>query len=459
MTSSYVPLEGPHLECTPTSKPDPFSGFPLTDRSEERWNAWGCWDDRVRYRYKKKHWQKDADFLRDHWPVLPVSSGAPVYFAEASRQVQKKYKRVMKVHEPQWKQKEREIANLYQYPEATEQIIDECSNLLKAIRNSLPQVNDKPVGDVPKKVRTMENGWDNNPTATLLQFLAFCRRMGSKCKKGDFEGGILDADAALLLFPPLSVNYPAPYPLEIIPFFYRARAREKLDDCKGALLDFRCCATTMRLIMFQKDKCRADHVQFLLKKCDCALPKLVRLIILDKVKEGASRPFLSAEEVLQCESELGIGSFSRNAYKCNRCGDQSKNLLHCAGCNRIPHCSKKCQRLDWKTHKPSCEEKWRKQTMETLNWLDHDSSLAYLQNGEGVRVLVSKTESAIAVQCIDPEIDKIFDGWTDRPHESNYEEETSRAKSSGQWPIKERLAQLMQWVKESVAAAENLQME
>lgn len=96
----------------------------------------------------------------------------------------------------------------------------------------------------------------------MLQFWALYRQMGVKCGQGDFWGGIQDAKAKLPLFPPLSVNCPIPYPIEVIPLFYSARAKQKLDDSHGALLDYQCCVAAMTLIMFQKDKYLAEHVQF-----------------------------------------------------------------------------------------------------------------------------------------------------------------------------------------------------
>lgn len=38
---------------------------------------------------------------------------------------------------------------------------------------------------------------------------------------------------------------------------------------------------------------------------------------------------------------------------CAKCG-KAGNSLRCARCRRVVYCSKKCQREDWKTHKPGC---------------------------------------------------------------------------------------------------------
>jgi MYND finger len=41
---------------------------------------------------------------------------------------------------------------------------------------------------------------------------------------------------------------------------------------------------------------------------------------------------------------------------CNTCGKTS-SLMNCKRCKSVAYCSADCQRLDWKTHKPSCQRK------------------------------------------------------------------------------------------------------
>ena len=81
--------------------------------------------------------------------------------------------------------------------------------------------------------------------------------------------------------------------------------------------------------------------------------------------------------------------------------------------------------------------------METLNWMDYTTSHGYVKHDSmGVRVLVSSAESSVAVQCVDPDTDELFDGWTDRPYESNFQTELAEAKQSDDWPNAERRAEL-----------------
>lgn len=42
-----------------------------------------------------------------------------------------------------------------------------------------------------------------------------------------------------------------------------------------------------------------------------------------------------------------------NTSTCAKCG-KAGNSLRCARCRRVVYCSKKCQREDWKAHKPGC---------------------------------------------------------------------------------------------------------
>lgn len=84
------------------------------------------------------------------------------------------------------------------------------------------------------------------------------------------------------------------------------------------------------------------------------------------------------------------------------------------------------------------------QTLETLKWCNYETSHGDVKEGEGAR-LFSKDESPITVQCIDPDTNELFDGWTARPYKSE-------AKRRGQWPIGETAAQLTQWAEERLEA-------
>ncbi|OXA54818.1 SET domain-containing protein 14 [Folsomia candida] len=37
------------------------------------------------------------------------------------------------------------------------------------------------------------------------------------------------------------------------------------------------------------------------------------------------------------------------------CSDKPSDLMYCAGCRRASYCTKLCQKLDWKNHKPTCK--------------------------------------------------------------------------------------------------------
>ena len=214
----FVPVEGPHLECTRDSTYE-MGLFPCTDRSSERRGAWGSWGDRVRHRYGKHHIQKDMQFLHAHWPSSPCSTSHGVLASDTSNKVQRKYRRVMTTYFSQWSEKEKEIGSFSS--EKDQRIIDEYSNLLKTIRKALPKVKKVPIRDFcAVKASISANGWrsqERMESVTLLQSLILHNRMNSRCAQGDFPGGIGDATAALSLLPPLSSHCPVPYPLEITP--------------------------------------------------------------------------------------------------------------------------------------------------------------------------------------------------------------------------------------------------
>jgi hypothetical protein len=51
----------------------------------------------------------------------------------------------------------------------------------------------------------------------------------------------------------------------------------------------------------------------------------------------------------------GLSPRQTDAEVCTVCGTRGQpKLLQCSGCKKVKYCSRKCQREDWKTHKPHC---------------------------------------------------------------------------------------------------------
>ena len=56
----------------------------------------------------------------------------------------------------------------------------------------------------------------------------------------------------------------------------------------------------------------------------------------------------------QVDSEGNVREQPKKLPKCTRCGDFWLGLKRCSRCHTVMYCSPKCQKEDWKRHKPHC---------------------------------------------------------------------------------------------------------
>ena len=80
-----------------------------------------------------------------------------------------------------------------------------------------------------------------------------------------------------------------------------------------------------------------------------AISPLFHSALVDDVYNGikSSEPKSSVAKTLE----------SKSSGACIRCGTQHSDLQLCSGCRLVQYCSRACQRVDWKSHKPICSNR------------------------------------------------------------------------------------------------------
>lgn len=68
---------------------------------------------------------------------------------------------------------------------------------------------------------------------------------------------------------------------------------------------------------------------------------------------GMVSPQRDSEKVVATRQNVPNGPQGVVLGSCGKCGKKSAPLL-CSRCRQVNYCSKECQRLAWKTHKPLC---------------------------------------------------------------------------------------------------------
>lgn len=87
---------------------------------------------------------------------------------------------------------------------------------------------------------------------------------------------------------------------------------------------------------------------------------------------------------------------------CEHCGNTSRNLMQCAGCQKVEYCSHICQKSDWKAHKMFCKARQR-QREPALTWTQLESYGSLAAGGKYLEVKFVHPEAGLRLvaQCRD----------------------------------------------------------
>ena len=75
------------------------------------------------------------------------------------------------------------------------------------------------------------------------------------------------------------------------------------------------------------------------------------------------KPLMKAVAVIEAmipgnnlKGDRSITGYLVGVRKCNHCLKTDGSLMACGSCKIVHYCSQRCQKKDWKKHKPKCEK-------------------------------------------------------------------------------------------------------
>ncbi|KAL3911249.1 MAG: hypothetical protein SGILL_007356 [Bacillariaceae sp.] len=415
------------------------------------------WGMEERFRYKSLHRAADIEILHDLWSKVVSPSYNAIPLAEAPRNVQKKYNRVVKSHTSYWMDLSNQQVALFQEldeahsrmvrvgmvvdlasPLPTQEINDKIIEIAEKAKDSMlkliPKVNGRIVVDITEANRGTKGLWSaqDRKGCTILLFWIIYRGMTIKRQLRRDNACLRDIDFLSSLFPPLSQNYPLPHPYEVVAL--RFKVSTHLADYAGKYLRdpghvfdvARCCGAAGRLIMYHKDNYEPNELKLLEEKLRIVPQAFVRSIVAKKLggvlkmDNLPPRPCFTEHELNDMEKEWGLGVYCPSQFVCSGCGkDRSQvRLSLCAGCHRKWYCSRECQTSDWKTtggnHKEICEQEWRSKPILV--------SAAVWEQCKDIRScdvrarrIVTPDGTDIYIVPLQGDGETMFDALTDRP--------------------------------------------
>ncbi|KAG7360168.1 MYND finger domain containing protein [Nitzschia inconspicua] len=362
-------------------------------------------------RYNEYHRQKDVALVRKLWPV--AEEELPIFFADTSPKIQKKYRRVMKTHMPYW-------VSVFEWDAPC---FESAQKIVKSIEDNIPKVNGRPVFGNFKEVwemafhHEMDVDWTLPYVMCQRYLLATCDHAAS-----------IDINMKMLKIcnRQRRKEWSVPQSDEVQTVLELVRSKINLKIYEESVLqEARCAAAAIRLLLRDEDE-KLIHPLKMISLHNNVGPvtvagNVLRLAVLCKIRTRVARPIFSIDEINAYEKELGFGMYSSQKYKCATCSvPRSKMRLTRCKCERIWYCGEPCYREDWKNHKKTCRcVQQKNKSSSPVTYVDpklYETLRANAMEGDGFLLgiqVVEESNVEYAMLCVHPLTNELFDPWTD----------------------------------------------
>mmetsp|Transcript_18391 Transcript_18391/g.27750 ORF Transcript_18391/g.27750 Transcript_18391/m.27750 type:complete len:481 (+) Transcript_18391:70-1512(+) len=393
------------------------------------------WLPEKRAKYNAKRRQKDLDLVYSNWDLPLEMTETKINIADVPAKVAKKFKRAVAVHGNEWKRKDIEFCAKTREMESRGHPTAESmrfafahgTSTLEQMRKVLPTYQSRTIIDIPPDFRKFSsNIWEReiSGNGSALNYLFWNNYRLAAYYNGPGERTNDDlclryVNEALSLLPALQRGE-VPHYDEVLVRTVRALAKYCMNDFEAALMEYRVCLASIRLLHFEGRIDMSDATEKLMNRVNLWPHTILRMTIRVKIQNGVSRPYLTKDEYLDLMKENAYGIYSPSSQKCFHCGNTEKLLL-CSGCSNAWYCSKSCAAKEWKKdHKNRCGSKKHTGTMT----MPASSLEIVLREIENIDVGPEKVNSLgmsilnfghrdFLVLCKDPSSGEIFDALTD----------------------------------------------
>ena len=237
-------------------------------------------------------------------------------------------------------------------------VLQHTTSTLAHLEKVLPKFQSKTVVDLPIDFRDKTSDIYNMGDTSARYLFWNNQRLsvyynGGLGREQDDELCLHYTNKALSLLPPLRMN-DIPHYDELFARNMRALATALMGDYESALVEYRVCLASVRLLHHAGRLDMSNPKDMIMKNVNIWPHMMIRMMIKVKIQNGISRPYFTKDESLDVMKEFAYGIYSPKAQQCTNCGKTEKLSL-CAGCKGAWFCGKSCAKDAWKAgHKQRC---------------------------------------------------------------------------------------------------------